>query len=157
MLQPTLLIADDERHVTYALSHKLEKSGFTVIVARNGEEGMRLARERHPDLVVTDFQMPMVSGLEMAMILRATPSTADIPVIMITARGYRISDEELAETNIKHIFAKPFSPSELVREDRGPLARKQRRRVPDRCRLNHDPASIDVGPSSCCVGAPPTW
>ena len=97
----TLLIVDDEAHVRHMLDYKLVRAGFSVITASNGVDALRLAREQRPDLVVTDLQMP--GG-----------DTAAIPVIMLTARGYKVPPSELGRTNIKSLVAKPFSPRELL-------------------------------------------
>ncbi len=110
----TILIADDEPHVVYVVKFKLENAGYNVITSNNGKLAYILACEHLPDLIVTDFQMPGGSGLELATRLTANAETADIPIIMVTARGHRITPTELAETNIKQVMAKPFSPRELI-------------------------------------------
>ena len=110
----TILIADDEPHVIYVVKFKLENAGFDVITANNGKLAYTLACEHSPALIVTDFQMPGGSGLELATRLNANEETADIPIIMVTARGHRITPTELAPTNIKLVMAKPFSPRELI-------------------------------------------
>jgi CheY-like chemotaxis protein len=110
----TVLVADDEAHMTYILSFKLERSGLRVLTAGDGEEAHAIARSQHPDLVITDFQMPRMSGLELSVALWADPATRQIPVLMLTARGHRITEEELARTGIRRILAKPFSTQELL-------------------------------------------
>ncbi len=116
MSQPVarILIADDEPHVAYVVRYKLERAGYEVFVATNGEESYEIACEESPDAVVTDFQMPRCSGFEMATRLRANPETANIPVILLTARAHKLKPSELAETNIQHVMDKPFSPSDLL-------------------------------------------
>jgi CheY-like chemotaxis protein len=116
MDQPTstVLIVDDEPHVVHVIQFKLERAGLGVLVAGNGRRGFDLALEHGPDLVITDFQMPGGDGLELAKRLRDDPATADIPVIMLTARGHRAPLEELASTNVHSLLAKPFSPRELL-------------------------------------------
>ncbi|MCX5662024.1 MAG: response regulator [Planctomycetota bacterium] len=114
MTQRTLLIVDDESHITYALAFKLKQAGFKVFTACDGEEGFRLACQEKPDLVVSDFQMPELSGYDMSVRLKETPETAAIPVLMLTARGHRLTPSELAKTNIQLIFPKPFSARELL-------------------------------------------
>ena len=110
----TILIVDDEPHVIYVVKFKLENAGYNVITADNGKLAYILACEHLPVLVVTDFQMPGGSGLELATRLKANPETSDIPIIMVTARGHRIAPTELTTTNIKQVMAKPFSPRELI-------------------------------------------
>lgn len=109
-----ILVADDDAHMTYMLSFKLQQLGVEVIIAGDGEEAYGLACQHLPDLILTDYQMPRLSGLEMAIQLRANPGTREIPVVMITARGHHVEQEDLARTNIKHLIAKPFSSQDLL-------------------------------------------
>jgi two-component system, OmpR family, alkaline phosphatase synthesis response regulator PhoP len=110
----TVLIADDEAHITHVVSLKLRQAGFNVIVAANGQEAFELARTSLPDIIVTDFQMPVMSGYELSIALRNTQSTATIPVLMITARGHMLSPEDLKKTNIRAMMCKPFSPRHVL-------------------------------------------
>lgn len=109
-----ILIADDEAHVTHVVSAKLRKAGFEVQIANDGEEALRLALEQPPDMLITDLQMPFLSGFELAMRLKADPRTANTPVLLLTARGYVIDSSELTLTNIRQIMAKPFSAPALL-------------------------------------------
>ena len=108
------LLVDDEPHVTHLLSYKLRQEGIDVITAQDGEQAYRIACEKLPDLVITDLQMPVFTGYEMSVKLRTNSVTAHIPVLMLTARGHILSDEELASTNIKRLISKPFSARELI-------------------------------------------
>lgn len=112
---PTILLADDEAHITCVVAQKLRSAGFEVVTARDGEEAYELACQFLPALVITDLQMPRMSGLDLALKLRETESTAEMPVMMLTARGYIIAPSEAARTNIRHIMGKPFSAREVVR------------------------------------------
>ena len=114
MHKPQILIADDEPHITHIVGFKLEEAGYSVLVASNGETAFELAVENRPALVVTDFQMPRMSGLELATKLFENEATAEIPVIMVTARGHKVSAGELARTGIRAMLSKPFSPRELI-------------------------------------------
>lgn len=114
MDQRTVLVVDDESHVTYVVGFRLKQAGFNVITGSNGEEGFRLACEHHPSLIITDYQMPLASGHEMSVRLRENSATAQIPVLMLTARGHRLSPSELARTNIQFLLAKPFSARDLM-------------------------------------------
>jgi CheY-like chemotaxis protein len=109
-----ILVADDESHMTYILSFKLRQVGIDVVTAGDGEEAYALACAQRPDLIVADFQMPRMSGVEMAAKLRQTPETSHIPVLMVTARGHRLDEAELAKTNIRQVLSKPFSARELL-------------------------------------------
>lgn len=114
MKRTSILLADDEPYLTFMIAGRLRERGGEVRVASNGEEGLRLAKERRPDLIITDFQMPRLSGLEMAIALRADPATASVPIILLTSRAHRLSNQQLAETSIKHLVSKPFSFRELL-------------------------------------------
>jgi two-component system, OmpR family, alkaline phosphatase synthesis response regulator PhoP len=110
----TILIVDDEPHIVHILRYKLERTGYRVETAEDGEEGYELAQELDPDLIVTDFQMPVLTGYEMSVKLHASDVTADTPVVMVTARGHKLSPSELAKTNIRQLMCKPFSARELL-------------------------------------------
>ncbi len=110
----SVLIADDEPHIRAVVGAKLRGAGLVVYEARDGRESLELAKLRKPDLVVTDLQMPNLSGLEFSIELRANPSTSKTPVIMLTARGHIVPAQELSRTNIKELMAKPFSARSLL-------------------------------------------
>jgi len=110
----TILLADDEAYLTQVLAFNIQKTGANVLVARNGQESCALAEKHHPDLIVSDYQMPIMNGLAACIALKANPSTATIPVIMLTARGHKLLAEELAKTNIRSLMAKPFSAKDLI-------------------------------------------
>ena len=113
MSAPTLLIVDDEPHITCMLAYKIRQLGCAVLTASDGLEGLELAREHRPAVIITDLQMPVMSGFEMTIALREDPRTAEIPVVMLTGRGHKVAPSELGRTNIQHIVAKPFSSNEL--------------------------------------------
>jgi two-component system phosphate regulon response regulator PhoB len=110
----TILVADDEPHIRLVVSQRLREAGFTVIEARDGEEALELAQATPPDLVITDFQMPLLSGVELCMALRARKATAHVPAIMLTARGHAVKPDNLSQTNVKELMSKPFSARELL-------------------------------------------
>jgi two-component system phosphate regulon response regulator PhoB len=109
-----ILLADDEAYVTSILAGKLRKLGDEVIVASDGQEALDLALAHRPQLVVSDFQMPVLSGYELAVKLKENPATAQIPLLMLTGRGHLLSREQLAMTNIRQLLAKPFSAKALL-------------------------------------------
>lgn len=109
-----ILLADDEPHITHVVERKLRSAGFEVEVARDGEEALRLAVDLGPKLVVTDLQMPHMSGIELAEALSADERTAKTPVILLTARGYFLSQQEIERTNIKRVVGKPFTARGLL-------------------------------------------
>lgn len=110
----TVLIADDEPHIRHLVGNKLKRAGYNVLIASNGQECLDLARERRPGLIVTDYQMPLLSGYDMSVRLAADQNTAGIPIILLTARGHKLTPEELSETGIRILMDKPFSPNDLV-------------------------------------------
>lgn len=113
--QIRILVCDDEPHIVHVVASKLRNAGFDVVTAADGEEALQIAQEVRPSLIVTDYQMPFLSGLELCTKLRADASLAEVPVIMLTARGFCLSESETANTNIKKVLPKPFSPREILR------------------------------------------
>lgn len=110
-----LLLVDDEPHVTLVLSRKLERAGYEVQTARDGEEGFLTAQSFQPDLVVSDLQMPRVDGLGMATRLASEPSTAQIPILMLSGRGFLLDKQLAATTRIVRVLEKPFAASDIIR------------------------------------------
>lgn len=111
---PTVLVVDDELHLTTMVASRLRRAGATVLTADNGQEALNLAARQAPDLVITDYQMPLMNGFELCLALHNQAATADVPVIMLTARGHKLSPEDMARTSIRHLMAKPFSMRELL-------------------------------------------
>lgn len=114
MAAKKILVCDDEPHIVHVVAAKLRHAGFEVFTAGDGEEAFGLATSRRPDLVITDYQMPLLSGLELCAKLRGDAATRDLPAIMLTARGFSLSEQELLHTNIRQVLAKPFSPREVL-------------------------------------------
>jgi DNA-binding response OmpR family regulator len=111
---PVLLVADDDEDILTLVQLRLSRSGFEVIVARDGVEALRLTQERHPDLAVLDWMMPKASGLEVLRAIRANTETADIPVVLLTARASEADIQEGLDAGADDYIAKPFSPQELA-------------------------------------------
>jgi len=109
-----VLVVDDEIHIVHVVAIKLRNNGYEVISADNGAEAFELACKEKPDIVVTDFQMPVMTGLELVEKLRQREETRDIPVIMLTARNFAIPEEQQEELQISGCLSKPFSPKELL-------------------------------------------
>jgi two-component system, OmpR family, alkaline phosphatase synthesis response regulator PhoP len=110
-----ILVVDDEIHIVHVVAIKLRNNGYEVITAENGAEAFKIACEEKPDVIVTDFQMPAMTGLEMVESLRQRQDMADVPVIMLTARGFAIDDSQKQQLRISECLSKPFSPKELLR------------------------------------------
>lgn len=109
-----VLVADDETHILHVVSMKLRNAGYDVITAVDGGEALELCATEKPDLLITDYQMPVMTGLELCRQLRNTPQTRGIPAIMLTARGFDIEPAEMLEAGIAAVLAKPFSPREIL-------------------------------------------
>ncbi len=114
MPQPLILLADDEPHITHIIAHKLKRAGMEVLVVEDGEMALKAAIERTPDVIVTDLQMPYLSGIELAEQLAANPKCAGIPIILLTARGYAIESEIEKLPSIRKLLSKPFSAKDLL-------------------------------------------
>jgi two-component system alkaline phosphatase synthesis response regulator PhoP len=111
-----ILVVDDEPHIVQVLSFKLRNAGYDVVTASDGEEAFELASQEPPDLVITDFQMPYMTGLELCRSLAGQDSTRQVPVLMLTARGYALEEEDLQVGNIRDLLSKPFSPRMVLQQ-----------------------------------------
>ncbi|HOI55563.1 MAG TPA: response regulator [Phycisphaerae bacterium] len=114
MERAKILIADDEAHIIHVVQLKLQNGGFDVVTAMDGREALELARRERPQLLISDLQMPILSGLELAAALYQDPQTRHLPIILLTAKGFEVDDEATARTNVRMIMTKPFSPRELL-------------------------------------------
>ena len=109
-----ILVADDETHILHVVSLKLKNAGYTVLTARDGQEALELAQQERPDLIITDYHMPQLSGLELCQRLKQDPKTSHIPAIMLTARGYHLEPKDTQQSGILRMLSKPFSPRQLL-------------------------------------------
>ena len=114
MDQKRILLVDDEPHVTLVLSRKLERAGFCVETARDGEEGFTVACEFMPDLVISDLQMPRADGLTLARNLAGNETTETIPILMLSGRGFLLDTSLAAATRIVKVIEKPFAASDII-------------------------------------------
>ncbi|MGD0540681.1 MAG: response regulator [Tepidisphaeraceae bacterium] len=114
MIAKKILVADDETHILNVVSLKLRNAGFDVVTAADGEEAFELAVSERPDLLITDYHMPQLSGLELCRKLKHDPVTAKIPAIMLTARGYELDLKDTQDSGILRMLSKPFSPRALL-------------------------------------------
>jgi len=120
---PYVLVVEDEDALATLLQYNLEKEGYDVTVAGDGEEALILVDERLPDLVVLDWMLPKVSGVEVCRRLRARPETRNLPIIMLTARGEESDRIRGLDTGADDYIVKPFSMSELAARIRAVLRR----------------------------------
>ena len=124
--QRRILVADDEEYIVRVVSFKLESAGYEVVEAIDGADAWSKVRAGDIDLVLTDHQMPLMTGLELAGRIAADPATRHIPVIMLTARGFRLDAEEIVASRIVELIAKPFSPRGLLDRIRETLESTER-------------------------------
>jgi CheY-like chemotaxis protein len=109
-----IVVADDESHILHVLSMKLSNAGYQVLTAMDGEEALELCRNELPDLLITDYQMPIMTGLEVCRALRQDERTRGIPVLMLTARGFDLEQAQMSQVGIREVLSKPFSPREVL-------------------------------------------
>lgn len=121
--QPAVLVVEDEAAQMEMLAYNLEKAGFAVLRAADGEEGLLIARESEPALIVLDWMLPSVSGIEICRQLRRNPGTKAIPILMLTARGEETDLVRGLETGADDYMVKPYSVAELVARVRALLRR----------------------------------
>lgn len=110
---PLVLVADDDADILALVAFRLEKAGYRVVTAADGEQALALARERMPALAVLDVMMPRLTGYEVTKQLRAGETTKDIPVILLTARVQEADVARGFEAGADDYIKKPFSPQEL--------------------------------------------
>jgi len=120
-----VLVVEDEEALSALLSYNLEKEGFDVRVAADGEEAMLLVAEEPPDLILLDWMLPRLSGIEVCRRIRAQGETRDIPVIMLTARSEEEDRIRGLDTGADDYLAKPFSVPELIARVRALLRRSR--------------------------------
>ena len=133
-MTPYILVVEDEDALATLLKYNLDKEGHRVVVAADGEEALMVIDERQPDLVVLDWMLPKVSGIEVCRRLRAKPETKNIPVIMLTARGEESDRVRGLDTGADDYIVKPFSMSELAARVRAVLRRIRPGLADDRIR-----------------------
>ena len=113
-MKPLVLIVDDEAAIVTMLRYNLEKEGFAVGEAADGEEALTRIAERKPDVVLLDWMLPLVSGIEVCRQIRRAPELRGLPIIMLTARGEESDRVRGLNCGADDYVTKPFSPAELV-------------------------------------------
>jgi two-component system phosphate regulon response regulator PhoB len=124
-MKPTVLIVEDEAPLVTLLRYNLEKEGFAVCSAGDGEEALLQIAENKPDAVLLDWMLPLVSGLEVCRQIRRSPSSRSLPIILLTARGEEVDRVRGLDSGADDYIVKPFSPSELVARLRAVIRRAQ--------------------------------
>ncbi|WP_031229570.1 phosphate regulon transcriptional regulator PhoB [Asticcacaulis sp. YBE204] len=122
-MKPYIIVAEDEDALSTLLQYNLEKEGYEVGIAADGDEALMMIEERLPDLLVCDWMMPKVSGIEVTRRLRAQGETRNLPIVMLTARSEETDRIRGLDTGADDYVVKPFSMVELVARIRAVLRR----------------------------------
>src|SRR5437868_7014298 len=113
MMKAKILVVDDEPDVVQLIEYNLKAAGYDVAAAADGREALTKARASQPDLIILDLMLPEVEGLDVCKILRRDPSTAGIPIVMLTAKASETDRVLGFELGADDYVTKPFSPREL--------------------------------------------
>ena len=158
-MKANILIVEDEEALTLLLRYNLEAEGYEVETVARGDEADLLLKERAPDLVILDWMLPGLSGIELCRRLRARPETKQLPIIMLTARGEESERVRGLATGADDYIVKPFSVPELIARVRALLRRALPERVADvlsfgdlevdreKKRVSRSGRAIDLGPT----------
>lgn len=111
--QFTILVVEDETHIRRVLEYNLKLDGFEVYLAEDGATGMKLAHEKNPDLILLDWLMPVMNGLQVLAELKADSCTENIPVFMLTAKSMINDVTQAIEMGADGYITKPFNPTQL--------------------------------------------
>ncbi|MBY0430611.1 MAG: phosphate regulon transcriptional regulator PhoB [Rhodospirillales bacterium] len=141
-MKPTVLIVEDEAALATMLRYNLEKEGYTVCEAGDGEEALTQVAEHNPDLILLDWMLPIMSGIEVCRQLRRKPKHRDLPIIMLTARGEEGDKIRGLNTGADDYITKPFSLPELLARVRALLRRAQP--APSKGVLSYETITMDL-------------
>ena len=122
-MKPTILLVEDEAALITLLRYNLEKEGFRLVEAHDGEEALVVAKEEQPDLILLDWMLPLLSGLHVCRQLRREPATRETPIILLTARSEETDKVRGLESGADDYITTPFSPAELLARVRAVLRR----------------------------------
>lgn len=143
MAQESVLVIEDESDVVDLLRYNLNRAGFRVLIATNGQDGLQAARENRPDVIVLDLMLPKLNGHEVCKALKKDPGTASLPIVMLTAKS-DVQDRVAGfEMGADDYLTKPFSPRELILRVQALLRRV--RNVQRTDRIEVDSFVIDKG------------
>ena len=123
VVQPCILVVEDEAAQREVLSYNLEAEGYRVLQGESGDEGLLLARENVPDLIVLDWMLPEMSGIEVCRQVKSDTTTKAIPIIMLSARSEDVDKVRGLETGADDYVAKPYSVKELMARVKAQLRR----------------------------------
>lgn len=123
MSKKTILVVDDEQDLLDLIEYNLRKEGFDVIKAENGEDGIQMAKEHNPDLVLLDIMMPKMDGIEVCDLMKKDPRLKQIPIIFLTARGDEKTEVEGLNKGGDDYITKPISTTKLISRIKAVLRR----------------------------------
>ena len=136
-MTPYILVAEDEDPVIELLRYNLEREGYEVGVAKDGEEALVMMKERAPDLLLLDWMLPKVTGIEVCRQTRSRAETRNLPIIMVTARTEESDRIRGLDTGADDYIAKPFEPLELISRIKAVVKRYRRTFTPQPSDLRH--------------------
>ena len=112
-MSEVIVLVDDEPYILHVLAIKLRNAGYNVFTAVDGEEALEVCLNEAPDLIITDYQMPYLNGMEFCRKYRES-SGRQIPAVLITAREFDVECNEMSGGGIESVISKPFSPREII-------------------------------------------
>ncbi|MCD6160944.1 MAG: response regulator transcription factor [candidate division Zixibacteria bacterium] len=124
-----ILVVEDDRDIVELIEYNLRKEGYHVITAMSGEDGLEMAKSEKPDMALLDLMLPGIDGLEICKLLKANPATADIQIIIVSAKGEEADIVIGLELGADDYITKPFSPKILIARIRACLRRKNQQPV----------------------------
>lgn len=122
-MKTSVLIIEDDRNIQNLLEFHFKRSGFDVLIASDGEEGQSLAKENHPNLIILDWMLPFISGVELLQQFRRIEPLIETPILMLTAKSEEVDKLRGLELGADDYVVKPFSPAELIARSKALLRR----------------------------------
>jgi len=146
-----ILVVDDDPDILSLVRYNLEREGFSVLTAANGQDALQLVHSQPPQAIILDLMLPEVDGLEVSRQIKRDPSLSDIPIIMLTAKGEEVDRVVGFELGADDYITKPFSPRELVLRLKAILKRSSSREEPIR-KLSLEDLEIDLDRHQVWIG-----
>ena len=143
MAKETVLIIEDDPDIVELLQYNLEREGYRVLTAEDGEVGLREVQERKPGMILLDLMMPGIDGLEVCRQIKSDPATTHLPLIMLTAKSEEIDIVTGLELGADDYITKPFSPREVISRVRAVLRRGARAENDTKTRIEIDSVVAD--------------
>jgi two-component system phosphate regulon response regulator PhoB len=144
-LNKRILIVDDEEDILELVEYNLLQNQYLTETAATGEEGLRLARDKNPDLIILDLMLPGIDGLDICRLLKSDPQTNTIPILMLSAKGEEADIVKGLELGADDYVTKPFSPKVLVARVQSILRRVTKIEEVDKNKLQHHDIAIYPG------------